>query len=371
MKKIFYIVVTRSDTYGGVHRHIDSLITFSQEKGFKPIIICGGDEDNYYVQYLKSRKIEVITIQMLNKEVSLRDDLKSYMILKRLFKNLCIHDIVSIHSSKVGILARLAVLSTNARCKCYFTVHGWSYNSTRNVFIRIVYILLEWLMSKTKTSQLFVANQDLEQGRKLGLTQARAKVIRNSLGKDEEFFYNRIGKTERKSKCIIMVARLDRQKDHSTAIKAMKAVEDKEYKLILVGDGPLRESLEELVKKEGLQEVVEFHGFRKDVYTLLHTSQIFLLCTNWEGLPFTCIEALAAGLPMVVTDVGGNRETVKNGINGYLVRKNSVSDVTISLNMLIRDVDRATQMGIRSRELYNSLYATNRVFKLLETAYLE
>jgi glycosyltransferase involved in cell wall biosynthesis len=88
----------------------------------------------------------------------------------------------------------------------------------------------------------------------------------------------------------------------------------------LVGDGPERGKLEHLVKELNLQQNVKFLGLRRDVPRLLKAADLFLLTSISEGIPLTLIEAMAAGLPIVATNVGGVGEVVENGVTGVLVR---------------------------------------------------
>lgn len=366
MKK-FFIVVTRSDTYGGVHKHIDSLISLSSKNSFKPVVICGGEKNNPYIHYLESRNIEVRIITSLRREISPTLDLISVIKLKRALNDREAGDIVSIHSSKVGLLGRIALIGSKAS-QNFFTIHGWSFNSEKNKFKKSIYITLEYFLEKLNTKLLFVSNTDYEQGKKMGMTLKNAHVILNSLSIAEE---NRYAFSEpiNKQNSIIMVARMDEQKDHLTAITAFKDIKNKEYRLILLGDGKLEKKLKLQVSKLGLTKRVEFLGFQKDIVPYITRSKIFILITNWEGLPYTCIEGLAAGLPLIVSNVGGNQETVIEGKNGFLIEKNNTADLTYRLNQLISREDLIESMGKNSRILFESKFANKIVSQLLAKAY--
>ncbi|CAM5677013.1 Mannosyl transferase OS=Lysinibacillus sphaericus OX=1421 GN=LS41612_05020 PE=4 SV=1 [Lysinibacillus sphaericus] len=91
-------------------------------------------------------------------------------------------------------------------------------------------------------------------------------------------------------------------------LEALLALRDIPWHLQFIGDGSLRLSLENYVKDKGLSERVTFLGNQLDVTTLLAESQIFVLLSDWEGLPISIIEAMRAGLPIIATNVGGVNE---------------------------------------------------------------
>jgi glycosyltransferase involved in cell wall biosynthesis len=119
---------------------------------------------------------------------------------------------------------------------------------------------------------------------------------------------------------ILQVARLDYLKDHATAIRALGHVVQSrpEAKLVLVGEGPELSSIQEVVHRHGLESHVLFLGLRTDVARLLRAADVFLLTSISEGIPLTVIEAMASGLPVVATRVGGLAEVVEEGHTGLL-----------------------------------------------------
>lgn len=119
---------------------------------------------------------------------------------------------------------------------------------------------------------------------------------------------------------IIQVARLDSLKDHPTAIRAMRHVVKAmpHARLVLVGEGPERARIEPLIRELKLEGHVKLLGARRDVPRLLFAADVFLLTSISEGIPLTIIEAMAAGLPVVSTDVGGVREILGDPPVGYL-----------------------------------------------------
>jgi glycosyltransferase involved in cell wall biosynthesis len=119
---------------------------------------------------------------------------------------------------------------------------------------------------------------------------------------------------------IVQVARLDYLKDHVTAIRALERVVQSrtDARLVLVGEGPERDAIQEQVNQRNLGPYVRLLGLRADVGRLLAAADLFLLTSISEGIPLTVIEAMAAGLPVVSTQVGGLSEMIDHGTSGFL-----------------------------------------------------
>ncbi len=119
---------------------------------------------------------------------------------------------------------------------------------------------------------------------------------------------------------ILQVARLDALKDHATAIRTLARVVRRraDAKLVLVGEGPEESTIRGLARREGVEDNVRLLGLRTDVARLVPAADLFLLTSVSEGIPVTLIEAMAAGIPVVSTRVGGVGEVVADGSTGLL-----------------------------------------------------
>lgn len=116
-------------------------------------------------------------------------------------------------------------------------------------------------------------------------------------------------------------------------------------KLLIVGDGPDRSRYEELIRGRALSANIRLLGQRDDVPDLLRSSDCFVLASRSEGLSCSIIEAMAAGLPVVATDVGGNCELVQEGVSGYLVPYGDLDALVSRLKQIVVDADRRIQLG--------------------------
>lgn len=147
------------------------------------------------------------------------------------------------------------------------------------------------------------------------------------------------------------IARLHPVKDQATLVRGFRAAAAgrPDVDLLLVGDGPLRAELEGMVADVGLVGRVLFLGVRPDVPDLLRAADVFALTSVSEAASLTLLEAMATGLPVVVTDVGGNPELVRGGVDGMLVPRADADAVGVALGKLLDDPAAAAALGRSGR----------------------
>jgi glycosyltransferase involved in cell wall biosynthesis len=146
---------------------------------------------------------------------------------------------------------------------------------------------------------------------------------------------------------LVCVARLTEQKGIDTLLAAMAKVRQAgtSCKCIIVGAGPLREELSRQSQQLGLNGHVVFAGFRHDVRPYLHAASALVMTSRREGLPLVILEAMACGLPCVVTDVGGNREAVVDKVTGFVVPAESVDAAAEAVSFLASHPEERVRMS--------------------------
>jgi sugar transferase (PEP-CTERM/EpsH1 system associated) len=169
----------------------------------------------------------------------------------------------------------------------------------------------------------------------------------------------------------IHVARLNPIKDQKTLLEAARLVADRvpEFRLTIVGDGPMRDTLRQQHLALRLHEHVEFLGERYDVPALLANSDLFVLSSLKEGLSLTLLEALAMGLALVATDVGGNREVVIPGKTGVLVPSRSPERLADAIVDLMRRPQDVRDMGRRGRYWVEQHFSLDQMVRKYEELY--
>ena len=287
------------------------------------------------------------------REVSPLKDLSALNRLRSLVKKRGF-TVLHSHSTKAGVISRLPVIPGIK----IFTVHGWCFTPGTG---REGCKILEKFLSRFTWKITCVSKYDLELGKRAGINAEKLYYLPNGI---EDV--NRLAEPE-KSQLIVSVARFSRQKDHFTLLKALSAIEG--ARALLVGDGPLFQKVKEFSRKLGIEVRVEFPGEVKDIPGLLSRAGIFVLSSNWEGLPLSVLEAMRAALPVVATDVGGVREMVKDGESGFLVPKGDAKALEKRLKELLSSSDLRRSMGKGAREIYLERYNYRRMKEALLELY--
>lgn len=184
------------------------------------------------------------------------------------------------------------------------------------------------------------------------------KVFTVYNGVDIEKFEAR-NSTPKENKTILYLGRLDRDKGLSLLLRAVA-----NFQLLIVGDGPEKTRLEKQAKELGLSDVVEFVGQvpYEETPKYYQAADVFVLPSEaLEGLPMTVIEAMAAGLPVVASRVGGVPEAVIEGETGLLVEPGNVEELSAALQKLLTDDVLREKMGRRAREVAEEKFSQEKM----------
>ncbi|MCA9471139.1 MAG: TIGR03088 family PEP-CTERM/XrtA system glycosyltransferase [Nitrospirales bacterium] len=171
------------------------------------------------------------------------------------------------------------------------------------------------------------------------------------------------------------VGRLQAVKDQTTLVNAFLHLRQafpellKSVRLVLVGDGAMRDNLEGLVKAEGIGEYVWMAGERHDIPDLLRAFNVFVLPSEAEGISNTILEAMASGLPVIATDVGGNTELVQHGKTGYLVPPKNPSAMAQAIAMYAKDEKLVEQHGRAGRALVEERFSLHAMIDRYTAVY--
>lgn len=155
-------------------------------------------------------------------------------------------------------------------------------------------------------------------------------------------------------KRIITVGRLNKQKNHELLIDAFSKISDDivDRNVYIYGEGPLRNKLQEKIDRYGLTNRIYLMGTTNNVSEALATAEIFVLCSDYEGMPNALLEALAVGVPSISTDCpcGGPRMIIQNNFNGILVKVGNSDSLAAALKLLIDDNKLKSAISKNARE---------------------
>jgi glycosyltransferase involved in cell wall biosynthesis len=345
-------VVTRGDAIGGAQIHVKDLAHQLQQQGHQVRVISGAGTP--LQRLLANHDIPHDILPELVRPIDAVKDMQAFRTLQRLLGKIR-PDLVSIHSSKAGILGRLACYGHNI--PCVFTVHGWSFATPG--WQAVLYRPLERLFARITPKIICVAEAIRRQGIAVGIPPEKLVTIYNAMPDISPALR---AQPDRGSPVrIIMIGRLEPQKAQAALLQAVAKLNRPHVHVDLVGDGPLLPDLQRLVAQLHLQDRVTFWGYCSDVAPLLAQAHIFALISHWEAFPRSTLEAMRAGLPVVVSDVGGAAEAVIPGVTGYVVAPGDERQLILSLQHLIDHPEHRRSLGQAGRQRYEAYFTFPRL----------
>ncbi|WP_161537544.1 glycosyltransferase family 4 protein, partial [Escherichia albertii] len=303
MKLLF--IITKADEIGGAQIHIRDLTNQLLLDDHIVDVIVG--ENGALVSELKKKNVPVHIVPSLVRQINPVKDFMATFFIRRLIKKIR-PDIISLHSSKAGIVGRFAAIGMNI--PVLFTAHGWAFANGVGKKQQKLYCAIERFMTPFARKIITVSQQDKDLAVKYRVASSDKQVVIHNGMPDIDISSVQKSNAGSTAVNLISVARFSEQKDHKTLFLALKGIDDLEWRIQLIGKGPLLVYYKELAAELGISDRVQFLGERHDVAHLLHQSDVFLLISNWEGFPRSILEAMRAGIPVIASDVGGSSESV-------------------------------------------------------------
>lgn len=265
-------------------------------------------------------------------------------------------DLVATHTSKGGFLGRLAARLAGVPHIVHHA-HGFSFNKVLSPLTRRFYIALERFAARAGDMIISVNDEHRSMAIELGIDSPdRIRTVHNGI--DVSAFGNTDRKTARRNLgfddaalLIGAIGRLSPQKGYVYLIQAFRMLSDwfPSARLVVAGIGPLANELDREAHRLGVANRVDFLGFRRDIAGLLAAFDVYAQPSLWEGHSISLIEALAAGKPIVATNIDGNREVVDHGETGLLVPAADPGALADALERLLKDTELARQLGTDAR----------------------
>jgi glycosyltransferase involved in cell wall biosynthesis len=256
--------------------------------------------------------------------------------------------LVAAHTAKAGLIARCA--AALAGIPAVFTPHGWAItdrisNRQGRVFRRV-----EQLGACMCARIINVCEYERNLASRNGIARAeKLALVHNGIPDVScEFFAD----PEPQPPKLISIARFEQPKDHRTLLHALSELNDLPWSIDLVGDGPLETEVRDLSRKLRLEGRIRFLGVRRDIAPLLARAQLFVLSTRFEAFPYSVLEAMRAGLPIVASDVGGIREAVVSGKMGLLAPAGDAGRLQACLRQLLTKPPLRLEMGAAARDRF-------------------
>jgi glycosyltransferase involved in cell wall biosynthesis len=252
--------------------------------------------------------------------------------------------ILYVNSAKAGVLGRIAGALTRVPIRIY-GVHGWAF-ATHGGWSAGIYWLAELLTRPLTSATICVSESERARGLRARVCRAETTVvIRNGVEAREP----RAPRDNPTTPHIISVGRLRTPKDFMTFVGALSRLPAGSFSAEIVGAGPDHDELVSEIERLGMGSSIALVGEREDVDARLDDADIFALSTLSEGLPMTVLEAMASGLPVVASHVGGVPELVEHELTGLLVPPRDPAAFAVALRRLVQSPDLRRRLGEAGR----------------------
>ncbi|WP_256988834.1 glycosyltransferase [Bacillus sp. EB106-08-02-XG196] len=373
-RKINILYILGTTTVGGGPNHVYTLLS-NLDKKYKAVLVCPNDgpffEKFNHLNNVRVKEINIRKVKLVN-----------FIALLRLIKEEKIHLIHS-HGKGAGLYSRVVGIIKGK--KVVHTFHGIHYHKDQSTLYKVLYLSYEIIMSFFTNYFINVSQSEklLAEKLKILLPINKSKVIFNAVDIEElrnqskismnNAIYENIKKLKEENYLLYgMVANFYFAKGHEFLIQSLSLLDpDLKIKLILIGDGPLMDEMVELAKKLNVENRVLFLGSQDGIYNYLTKIDVFVLCSRWEGMPISLIEAMYAGKPIIGTNVVGIKEIVRHMENGLLVESESPTAIANAINLMYSNDEQRKTFGKNSVMVAESTFSLRKMIDEVEEIYDE
>ena len=307
-----------------------------------------------------------------------KDNLAAYRALKAVVRDGA-YDVVHTHTPTASALVRLACRTLRRKgTKVVYTAHGFHFFEGAPKANWMIYYPVELLCSRWTDVQITITKEDYE--RAVEKLHAVKTVYIPGVGVDLETFGPGEGwkpgdrrrelSIPEEAKLLLSVGELNENKNHRVVLEAMHRLQDPQLYYVVCGEGLLRSALEEKICEYGLSDRVFLLGQRSDVPQWMAEADIYVHPSLREGLSVSTMEAMASGLPVICGDIRGNRDLIQNDVGGLLFAPADAQQLSESLQTLLADPDRRTEMTAHNRMAVQA-FSRARVLSDLKHVYEE
>ena len=368
---------------GGPALHVAYLTAGLADRGYETTLVAGtltrGEKSMASVSLERGVKIE--TLDDLHREISPLRDIRAMFRLARLIRRER-PAILHTHTAKAGAVGRIAaLLAGSARPPIIVhTFHGHVLRGYFNPLTTLGFRTLERWLARITTVLVAVSPEVRDDLVRLRVApESKFSVIRLGIQLDERIDALDDARAETRRQLGVSpdafvvgwVGRMTAVKRTDDVLKALQRLVDGgvDAYLLLVGDGPDRDHLEQYAHELGVTKRCLFLGYQEDVGRFYSAIDALLLPSANEGTPVSVIEALAAGRPAVATRVGGVPDVVREGVDGFLVEVGDAQGLADRLAELAADPERRARMGADGRARVIERYAVHRLVDDIDRLY--
>ena len=370
MKKKVLFVTTISNT---IEAFFIPHIHYFLSKGFE-VGVATNTEDNA-LECLAELEVTIHHIPFSRKLID-KANLSAYKVIKRIIKR---YHILHLHTPISSFITRIA---SSKNHKVIYTPHGFHFSEHGMWFTNFLFFSAEKLAG-LKTDKLIVINTDDLVAAQNIVPKKKLHHV-NGVGLDIRTYQaDKFSEQEKQQiklelglepseKVITHIAEFidrKRQIDVVNACELLKEQTTQKFTILLIGTGENRDKIQKDIKDRNLEEYIKCLGLRRDIPRILSITDIGLLVSIREGLPRSIMEMMAMKVPVIATNIRGNRDLIENGVNGYLVPIKNAPQIAGKCLDLLTNESLSIQFGELSRKKIENQFSIEKVLHQLEVIY--
>lgn len=289
-----------------------------------------------------------------------KTNIKAYKQLKKLIQENN-YDIIHCHTPVAGVLTRLAARK-NKNTTVIYTAHGFHFFKGAPLLNWLIYYPVERFCARFTDKLITINKEDYERAKRFSLRKNGKVYYVPGVGINLEKIENLKVDIKQKKKelgisknipILLSVGELNKNKNHEAVLQALSKLKEENFIYLICGRGVLKEYLERKIQELHLENKAKLLGYRSDVIKILKTADLFIFPSKREGLPVSVIEAMAARLPVIASNVRGNRDLIAKE---NLFEPNDVAALT---NLIKKQLE-----AIQNKELKKVVYANLEQYSL-------
>jgi glycosyltransferase involved in cell wall biosynthesis len=286
------------------------------------------------------------------------------------------YNFIHTHTPVASVLSRLAARNLD-ETKVIYTAHGFHFFEGAPLRNWLIYYPIEKTLSKFTDLLITINKEDYKlASRKFhsdkvefvpGIGIDIAEFKNTSINISDKLNELNLDKNKR---VLLSIGELNKNKNHQTVIKALKELDTKDFYYLICGRGSEKDNLIELINDLNLNENVKLLGYRNDINEILQLADIYIHPSFREGLPVSVMEAMASSLPVICSNIRGNKDLIEQNKGGYLVNPNSEIEFNKKINELLNNQHLAENMGEYNASKISD-YSIDNVLQQMEKIYKE
>lgn len=372
-KKRVLFVITQSE-YGGAQRFLHTLVSHLDPAKYDVTIATGAEGKNNIFSSSEQKNVKFLILRNLIRDVSPLNDLKAL----EEFKNLLLGvrpEVLFLLSSKAGFIGSWAAKSSRAPMRVIYRIGGWTFNDPWPAWKKTLFLYMEKFSAGWKDTIIVNNEYDLKQAQRKGIKpRGQLELVHNGLDVYKMDFLSKEEARDRlscKTKTVIgTIANFYPAKGLEFFIETASFFKNRnDVSFVIIGDGKERKKLEKSIKEKGLSEKIFLPGQLSDARRYLAAFDIFYLSSLKEGFPWALLEAMAAKLPVVATDVGAVPEIIQNGKNGLIIPPRRPEIAAEAIKTVLNGPKLAQELGIQAHQTVLFKFSLDKMMEQIEALF--